>query len=55
MILSYLHTFQAMGFSDPCIMSKILDEYEKSEVRNSEVEEDNKALGVLVFTGQFSL
>lgn len=44
-----------MGFSDPCIMSKILDDYEKSEVRNHEVEEDNKALGVLVFTGQSSL
>lgn len=36
-------------------MSKILDDYEKSEVRNPEVEEDNKALGVLVFTGQSSL
>lgn len=36
-------------------MSEILDDYEKSEVRNPEVDEDNKALGVTVFTGQFSL
>lgn len=32
-------------------MSKILDDYEKSDSQNADMEEDIKALGVLTFTG----
>lgn len=32
-------------------MSKILDDYQSSEVQSAEMEEDMKALGVLTFTG----
>lgn len=34
-------------------MTKVLDDYEKSENQSAEMEEDNKALGALIFTGSF--
>lgn len=33
------------------MMSKILDDYEKSEAQTADMEEDIKALGVVAFTG----